>query len=115
MACTDPRHADCPNCDGEVLVGVFDPINIKTIDKATGEVTREVVNLPKHVLSPLACPKPLVLFLDLVVRARQGDAEATRHLAKGWPAKVVREALGSAFKVTTDAARPEMVSTIQPA
>lgn len=112
MSCTDPRHADCPSCDGEILVGRTDPIIVGHVDRTTGAREEQRVELPKHV-NPLCCPRPLVTFQELVARAKAGDAVALRNL-RGHRAQDVQAALGSSFQVKGTPGAQDRIDLIQP-
>lgn len=68
MSCTNPLHADCPNCDGEILLKAdgspaTDPIRITSTVK--GKKVVETHDLSRHVLHPQMCPNPLLVKADL--------------------------------------------------
>jgi len=102
MACTNPRHADCPNCGGEVYLEPDGSVRTtritnRHIDRATGEVLGEdeVTLLPHHVLAPLACPTPLVTFAERIELAKAGKLPDMAKELMGWPSGWSRRRWGS--------------------
>ena len=72
--------AKCPNCDGEVAVGLFTQIRVDALDDdgnpmldKTGARVKVVLNLPKHVLPKELRSTPLITAAD---RKRMAEEQA---------------------------------------